>query len=51
MEQYYNYLNDLRDSDTLNELHSMQFNMLEEALEKSNMAESKTVLAHIMGMK
>ncbi len=38
-------------SDTLNELHSMQFNMLEEALEKSNMAESKTVLAHIMGMK
>ena len=38
-------------SDTLNELHSIQFNMLEEALEKSNMAESKTVLAHIMGMK
>ena len=38
-------------SDTLNELHSIQFNMLEEALEKSNMAESKTVLQHIMEKK
>ena len=38
-------------SDTLNELHSIQFNMIEEAVSKSDMAESKTVLAHIMGMK
>ena len=38
-------------SDTLNELHSMQFNMIEEAVSKSDMAESKTVIAHIMGMK
>ena len=38
-------------SDTLNELHSIQFNMLEEALEKYNMAESKTVLQHIMEKK
>jgi len=38
-------------SDTLNELHSIQFNMLEEAVSKSDMAESKTVIAHIMGMK
>jgi hypothetical protein len=38
-------------SDTLNELHSIQFNMIEEAVSKSDMAESKTVIAHIMGMK
>jgi hypothetical protein len=35
-------------SDTLYDLHSMQFVMIEESLEKSDMAESKTVLAHIM---
>jgi hypothetical protein len=35
-------------SDTLYDLHSMQFAMIEESLEKSDMAESKTVLAHIM---
>ena len=38
-------------SDTLNELHSIQFNMIEEAVSKSDMAESKTVITHIMGMK
>jgi len=38
-------------SDTLYDLHSMQFNMIEEAVSKSDMAESKTVIAHIMGMK
>ena len=35
-------------SDTLYDLHSMQFAMIEDSLEKSDMAESKTVLAHIM---
>ena len=38
-------------SDTLNELHSIQFNMIEEAVSKSDMAESKTVLQHIMEKK
>ena len=38
-------------SDTLNELHSIQFNMIEEAVSKSDMAESKTVLHHIMEKK
>jgi hypothetical protein len=36
---------------TLNYLHTVQELMIEEALSKSDMAESKTIIQHIRGLK
>jgi hypothetical protein len=36
---------------TLNYLHTVQELMIEEALSKSDMAESKTVIEHIRGLR
>jgi hypothetical protein len=36
---------------TLNELHTMQLSMIDEAVEKSDMKEAQAVIAHVMKLK
>ena len=36
---------------TLNELHTMQLSMIDEAVEKSDMKEAQAVIAHVMQLK